>query len=218
MPDPLTRLGAWGHLPFFTTHWPAIRAQLPADARPILPPDPQRFAALEHTSPRDTRVVILGQDPYPTPGHANGLAFSVAPDIALPRSLKNIYREMRDDLGAHPDTGDLTHWAAQGVLLLNTALSVPEGQAGAHAKLGWSHLTRDVLAEVSRHDCVFLLWGNHAQSFRTDIRPGNHLIIETAHPSPLSARRGFFGSRPFSRVNAWFQTRGEAPIDWVGAP
>ena len=93
-----------------------------------------------------------------------------------------------------------------------------EGAAGAHAKIGWSHLTRDVLATVSAHDCAFLLWGNHAQSFRADIRGGGHLIIETAHPSPLSARRGFFGSRPFSRINAWFQTRGEAPIDWVGAP
>jgi uracil-DNA glycosylase len=218
MPDPLTRLGAWADLPFFTAHWPAIRAQLASETRTLLPPDDLRFAALERTQPDDTRIVILGQDPYPTRGHANGLAFSVAPDVALPRSLKNIYREMADDLGAQPDTGDLSHWAAQGVLLLNTALSVPEGAAGAHAKLGWSHLTRDVLAKVSGRDCAFLLWGNHAQSFRADIRPGNHLVIETAHPSPLSARRGFFGARPFSRVNAWLQARGEAPIDWVGAP
>ena len=218
MPDPLTRLGAWADLPFFTAHWPAIETVLARDTDTILPPDPLRFAALERTTPGDTRVVILGQDPYPTRGHANGLAFSVAPDIALPRSLRNIYQEMEQDLGDAPANGDLSHWAEQGVLLLNTALSVREGDAGAHAKIGWSHLTRDVLAEVSRHDCAFLLWGNHAQSFRADIRSGNHLIIETAHPSPLSARRGFFGSRPFSRVNAWFQTRGEAPIDWVGAP
>jgi uracil-DNA glycosylase len=209
---------AWRHLPFFTEHWPAIETVLARDADTILPPDPLRFAALERTPPSDTRVVILGQDPYPTRGHANGLAFSVAPDIALPRSLRNIYQEMEQDLGDAPANGDLTHWADQGVLLLNTALSVREGAAGAHAKIGWSHLTRDVLATVSAHDCAFLLWGNHAQSFRADIRGGGHLIIETAHPSPLSARRGFFGSRPFSRVNAWFQTRGEAPIDWVGAP
>ncbi|MBT8458940.1 MAG: uracil-DNA glycosylase [Boseongicola sp.] len=218
MPPIHTLPGAWSHLPFFTDHWPTIETALANETRRILPPNTQRFAALDHTSPQNTRVVILGQDPYPTAGHANGLAFSVAPEVALPRSLKNIYREMEDDLGAHPATGDLTHWANQGVLLLNTALSVPEGTAGAHAKLGWSHLTRDVLAEVSKNDCAFLLWGNHAQSFREVIHPGTGLVIETAHPSPLSARRGFFGSRPFSRVNAWFQTRGEAPIDWIGAP
>ena len=218
MASPHTLPGAWSHLPFFTTHWPSIQATLARETRRVLPPDPLRFAALDHTTPADTRVVIVGQDPYPTVGHANGLAFSVAPDIALPRSLKNIYREMEDDLGAHPQSGDLTHWARQGVLLLNSALSVPEGAAGGHAKLGWSHLTRDVLAEVSHTDCAFLLWGNHAQSFRDHIRPGNHLIVETAHPSPLSARRGFFAARPFSRVNAWFRSRSEPPIDWVGAP
>lgn len=209
---------AWSLLPFFTSHWPALKTKLAAETRTILPPEIQRFAAFEHTAPQDIRVVILGQDPYPTPGHANGLAFSVAPDVPLPRSLANIYREMEDDLGARPKTGDLTHLAAQGVLLLNTCLSVPAGNPGAHAKLGWSHLTRDVLAEVSRHNCAFLLWGNHAQSFRGDIRSGNHLVLETAHPSPLSARRGFFGARPFSRVNAWFQTRGETPINWIAAP
>ena len=218
MTHDLSRLGEWTQLAFFSKDWPEIEQRLAEEKTLVLPPNEHRFAALEHTTPENTRVVILGQDPYPTRGHANGLAFSVAPDVAVPRSLKNIYREMTDDLGAKPVTGDLTHWAEQGVLLLNTALSVPEGAAGAHAKLGWSNLTRDVLAEVSRHDCAFLLWGKHAQSFRDDIRQGNHLIIETAHPSPLSARRGFFGSRPFSRVNAWFQTRGEAPIDWVGAP
>lgn len=205
-------------MPFFKTQWPTIQTNLKAETRTILPPDSLRFAALSHTAPKDTRVVILGQDPYPTVGHANGLAFSVAPDVALPRSLRNIYREIDEDLGARPETGDLSHWATQGVLLLNTSLSVPEANAGGHAKLGWSHLTRDVLSEVSGHDCAFLLWGNHAQSFRDNIRAGGHLIIETAHPSPLSARRGFFGSRPFSRVNAWFQARGEAPIDWIGAP
>lgn len=218
MTSPHTLPAAWRHLPFFAAHWPAIEAVLAQNPDTILPPETLRFAALAHTAPSDTRVVILGQDPYPTRGHANGLAFSVAPDVPLPRSLKNIYREIQDDLGAAPATGDLSHWADQGVLLLNTALSVIEGAAGAHSKIGWSYLTRDVLSEVSRHDCAFLLWGNHAQSFRTDIREGGHLIIETAHPSPLSARRGFFGSRPFSRINAWFQSRGEAPIDWLGAP
>ena len=214
----LTRLGQWASLPFFDDHWPGIQSHLAAETRTILPPEEKRFAALEQLQPKDTSVVILGQDPYPTPGHANGLAFSVASNVALPRSLRNIFREMDDDLGAVPKTGDLTHWAAQGVLLLNTSLSVPAGNAGAHARLGWAHLTRDVLNAVSRHDCAFLLWGKHAQSFRPAIHEGKHLIIETAHPSPLSARRGFLGSRPYSRVNAWLQTRGEPPIDWVKLP
>ena len=218
MTHDLPALGDWQTLPFFADQWPAIQSALRGETRTILPPDHQRFAALQHTQPNDTRVVILGQDPYPTPGHANGLAFSVTPQTPLPRSLKNIYRELEEDIGAHPATGDLSHWAAQGVLLLNTALSVPAGQAGAHAKLGWSHLTRDVLHRVSDHDCAVLLWGNHAQSFRDAFQRGDHLLIETAHPSPLSARRGFFGARPFSRVNAWFRARGEAPIDWVGSP
>lgn len=218
MTNDLTSLGDWQTLPFFATHWPTIRSALSHDESHILPPENMRFAALARTSLKDTRVVILGQDPYPTRGHANGLAFSVAPDIALPRSLRNIFRELQDDIGSHPENGDLTHWADQGVLLLNTALSVPEGAAGAHARLGWSHLTRNVLHAVSHKDRAFVLWGKHAQSFRSDINGSSHLIIETAHPSPLSARRGFFGSRPFSRINAWLLSRGEAPIDWVGKP
>ncbi len=214
----LSRLGHWAQLSFFENQWPRIERALRAEERTILPPEHQRFAALEALQPEDTKVVILGQDPYPTPGHANGLAFSVTKDTPLPRSLKNIYLEMEDDLGQSPSSGDLSHLPMQGVLLLNTALTVPAGDAGGHAKLGWSDLTRDVLACVSQQDCAFLLWGNHAQRFRDAILPASHLIIETAHPSPLSARRGFFGSRPFSRVNAWLQTRGEAPVNWAKNP
>jgi uracil-DNA glycosylase len=208
---------AWAHLPFFTRDWPRIAAALAADRREILPPESQRFRALDLTPPGEVRAVILGQDPYPTPGHAHGLAFSVEPDVRpLPRSLSNIFKELSDDLGARPATGDLRPWARQGVLLLNTCLTVPSGAAGGHARLGWRRLAEAVLGEVSRRPTAFLLWGGHAQALAPQIRPGEHLVIETAHPSPLSARRGFFGARPFSRVNGWLEARGERPVDWAG--
>lgn len=211
LPDP----GHWADLDFFRDDWPGLSARLADEARTILPPAPFRFAALARTAPEATRVVILGQDPYPTAGHANGLAFSVAPGVALPKSLKNIYREMQDDIGATPPDGDLTAWADQGVLLLNTALSVPEGDAGGHAKLGWHRLTEQVLARLSDAPRAFLLWGKHAQSHRRHVTGPGHLFIETAHPSPLSAHRGFFGSRPFSRINDWLQGEGQSPIRWA---
>lgn len=207
-------IGEWSDLPFFTDDWPRIEATLAAETRTILPPDHQRFAALTLTPPDTTRVVILGQDPYPTPGHANGLAFSVTPDTPLPKSLKNIFRELRDDTGAAPANGDLTPWADQGVLLLNTALSVPAGAAGGHAKLGWDRLTAQVLARLDASPRAFLLWGAHAQKAARHLS-AHHLKIKTAHPSPLSAYRGFFGSRPFSRVNAWLADRDKAPIRWA---
>ncbi len=210
----IPNVGAWAELPFFHEDWPRIEAALATETRTILPPEDQRFAALARTQPHDTRVVILGQDPYPTRGHANGLAFSVTPETPLPRSLKNIFRELENDLGQAPTTGDLAHWADQGVLLLNTALSVPEGEAGGHAKLGWSTLTQQVLARLDDRPRAFLLWGNHAQKQGVSLAD-HHLKIETAHPSPLSATRGFFGSRPFSRVNAWLATQGRSPIRWV---
>lgn len=207
-------IGAWASLPFFSATWPNIQTQLSADPRTILPPEQTRFAALARTQPQDTKVVILGQDPYPTKGHANGLAFSVTAGTPLPRSLANIYREMEDDIGTRPATGDLTHLADQGVLLLNTALTVPEGDAGGHAKLGWSTLTAQVLNHLDDTPRAFLLWGKHAQRHGQVLRP-HHLKIETPHPSPLSARRGFFGSKPFSRINAWLTTQGHAPITWA---
>lgn len=206
----------WAHLRFFGRDWPRISADIAADPRLILPPAHQRFAALALTPPEAVRVVILGQDPYPTPGHANGLAFSVAPDVRpLPRSLSNIFKELHSDMNVIPPNGDLTGWARQGVLLLNTCLSVPAGEAAGHAGLGWQRLIEEVLAEVSLRPTAFLLWGAHAQGLKAHIAPGAHLLIETAHPSPLSARRGFFGSRPFSRVNAWLEARGEAPVRWA---
>ncbi|TGN36032.1 uracil-DNA glycosylase [Paracoccus liaowanqingii] len=204
----------WAHLPFFTEVWPGLRDRLPPD---FLPGPDRLFAALEATAPQDTRVVILGQDPYPTPGHANGLAFSVTPQTPLPRSLKNIFTELRDDIGATPATGDLSPWVRQGVLLLNSALSVLPGQAGAHARWGWDRLAREAVAEAQRHQpLAFLLWGAHAQKTLKDLPRPQDLVIATAHPSPLSARRGFFGSRPFSRINDWLTAQGARPIDWTG--
>ncbi|ANT59114.1 MULTISPECIES: uracil-DNA glycosylase [Roseobacteraceae] len=207
---------AWAHLPFFTEEFPRIAEALAAEPRQVLPPEAQRFAALEACAPDDVRVVILGQDPYPTPGHAHGLSFSVEPEIRpLPRSLTNIYKELQEEFGAVPPNGDLRFWARQGVLLLNTALSVPAGNAGAHAKLGWSGLTAQVLDALSDKPRAFILWGGHAQKFAKHIHGDDHLILASAHPSPLSARRGFFGSRPFSRVNDWLKARGDTPINWT---
>lgn len=215
-PDGRSPPAHWAHLPFFQTQWPALEDALAADPRDILPPAHQTFAALDACAPDQTRVLILGQDPYPTPGHAHGLAFSVEPDVRpLPRSLNNIFKEMVEDLGAAPLTGDLHGWAAQGVLLLNTALTVPAGDAGGHLKLGWDALIADILAELDRSPRALLLWGAKAQKLGADLTNPDHLRIETAHPSPLSARRGFFGSRPFSRVNDWLKTRGDTPIDWT---
>ena len=209
-------IGPWADLPFFAEAWPDIRSALSDDTRQILPAEDRIFAALATTPPERVRVVLLGQDPYPTPGHAIGLAFAVAREVALPRSLKNIFKELQADIGAAPTHGDLTHWAAQGVLLLNTALTVPAGEAGGHAKLGWERLAGEVIAHVSARPTAFLLWGGHARKMARHIQGEGHLIVESAHPSPLSAARGFFGSRPFSRINQWLEARGEDAIDWAG--
>lgn len=214
----------WRGLPVFAPGGPATRACAAVDAEReaghVVAPAPERvFAALALTPLDSVRVVILGQDPYPTPGHANGLAFSYVGPPPLPRSLVNIYRERADDIGGEtPSDGDLTRWAGQGVLLLNTALTVREGatKAGSHLLLGWGAVTDAVVSAVSRErkHVVFLLWGNPAQAKRGLIDEGRHLVIASAHPSPLSARRGFFGSKPFSRANAWLEERGEKAIDW----
>ena len=207
----LSGLGEWSDLPFFADDLSTITEQIGST---FLPPPALTFAALTRTQPAATRVVILGQDPYPTPDHANGLAFSVAPGVALPKSLRNIFRELEDDLGHSPANGDLSHWAGQGVLLLNTALTVPAGEAGGHSRLGWHRLTEQVLSRLSDRSRAFLLWGKHAQAYRAHISGPDHFFIESAHPSPLSAYRGFFGSRPFSRVNAWLAAQGTDPIRW----
>lgn len=163
----------------------------------------------------DVRVLVVGQDPYPTPGHAVGLSFSVAPHVRpLPRSLQNIYRELTDDLGCCPSSGDLSGWSEQGVLLLNRVLTVREGVPGSHRDLGWQEITgRAVAALVARDEpLVAVLWGRDAQQVRPLL--GGVPVVSSAHPSPLSADRGFFGSRPFSRVNALLADQGSPAIDW----
>lgn len=210
----LSRLGDWSDLPFFQTDLPDIAQRL--SGKEILPPAHQTFAALERTQAADVRVVLLGQDPYPTPGHAHGLAFSAAEGThPFPKSLRNIFKEMDADIGSAPTSPDLHHWVDQGVLLLNTALSVEPHSAGAHAKIGWSKLTKQVVARLADRPRAWLLWGKHAQGFGAAL-PSAHLKIETAHPSPLSAYRGFFGSRPFSTVNRWLIEQGQEPINWAG--
>lgn len=188
----------------------------------IYPPRAQRLAAFASTPLDAVRVVILGQDPYHGPGQAHGLAFSVPDGVRPPPSLVNIFKELQSDLGcAPPGSGNLNGWARQGVLLLNTTLSVEAGQAGSHAGRGWDAITDAALVAVAARDVpsVFVLWGSHARkkAARIDgLGAGNrHCVLESAHPSPLSAYRGFFGSRPFSRANAFLEQHGRTPIDWT---
>ena len=183
----------------------------------VYPPDDQVFAALSYFSPTETSVVILGQDPYHEHGQAHGLSFSVQPNIAIPPSLRNIFAERENDIGLQPPVhGTLTQWAQQGVLLLNTSLTVREGVAGSHAKKGWEAITDQIIRAVNDNTerCVFILWGAHALTKKKLITQGHHAVLEAPHPSPLSAYRGFFGSSPFSRTNALLQEAGRAPIDW----
>ncbi len=207
-------LGDWGDLAFWTTDWPGIDAALRAETRPVFPPAPALFRALTLCPPDTVRVVILGQDPYHTPGKADGLAFSI-PNGFVGRldSLGNIFNEVQADLGQTRSRTDLTDWAEQGVLLLNTALSVPQGAAQGHAKLGWDRLTRQVLRRLDATPRAFLVWGGPAQKYAADLRT-HHLIVPSAHPSPLSAHRGFLGSRPFSQTNDWLTAHGHPPIHW----
>ncbi len=211
----LSRLGAWRELSFFADDLPGIETALSRESDLVLPPRHQVFAALERVPPDCVRVVILGQDPYPTPGHAHGFAFSASAEThPLPRSLANIFAELKADIGDAPARADLRFWADQGVLLLNTTLTVRAGTPGAHAKLGWQRLTSQILSHLADTPRAYLLWGAHAQKAAAEVDPARNLKIETAHPSPLSARRGFFGARPFSRVNAWLQARGHRAINW----
>ena len=175
------------------------------------------FNALHFTSYADTKVVILGQDPYHEPGQAHGLSFSVLPDVMPPPSLFNIFNELRDDLDCYiPNNGCLKPWADQGVLLLNTVLTVRAHEANSHRVHGWEIFTDRIIKILNDHErpLAFILWGTPARNKKNMITNPRHLIIESPHPSPLSARRGFFGSRPFSRVNKFLESIGEKPIDW----
>jgi uracil-DNA glycosylase len=183
----------------------------------VLPPPNDVFNAFRFTPLSLVRVVILGQDPYPTPGHAHGLCFSVRPGVALPASLRNIYRELQDDLGIPPaNHGYLEAWSRQGVLLLNTVLTVRAGAPNSHKGKGWETFTDAALTAVNNlpRRIVFLLWGSHAKQKTKLINAKKHTIITGVHPSPMSADNGFFGSKPFSKVNAALEDAGLPPIDW----
>ena len=187
----------------------------------VFPPEKEVFSALNLTAPENVRCVILGQDPYHEAGQAHGLAFSVKPGIALPRSLRNIYKEREADLGLPPvQNGCLIPWAEKGVLMINTVLTVNEGQANSHAKYGWQEFTDAIfriLWQLPQH-VACILWGNQAKAKLEKATGGSspapRLILTSAHPSPLSASRGFFGSRPFSQVDAFLQENGSEPIGW----
>ena len=183
----------------------------------VFPEEKNVFNALELTPFESVKVVILGQDPYHGFGQAHGLSFSVQKGIPLPPSLKNIYKELQEDIGGDlPTEGDLTHWAKQGVLLLNTVLTVEEGNANSHKGMGWERLTNRLIESLNElnHPVIFILWGKPAQDKEKLITNSNHVILKAPHPSPLSAYRGFFGSKPFSRVNDILMQQGQSPIRW----
>ncbi|MBW5414646.1 uracil-DNA glycosylase [Pseudomonas sp. MAG002Y] len=192
-----------------------------AAGKVIYPPGPLIFNALNSTPLDQVKVVILGQDPYHGPGQAHGLCFSVQPGVPAPPSLQNIYKELKRDLNLPiPNHGYLQHWAEQGVLLLNTSLTVEQAKAGSHANAGWQRFTDRVIQVVSeqRNHLVFLLWGAHAQSKEKLIDTQKHLILRSPHPSPLSAHRGFIGNGHFSRTNKFLEQSGLKPIDWALPP
>ncbi len=193
-----------------------LRDELAA-GKTIYPPPGQIFAALDATPFDRVKVVILGQDPYHGPGQAHGLCFSVQPGVRPPPSLLNIFKEIQSDLGFPiPRHGCLTHWARQGVLLLNAVLTVERGRAGAHQGRGWELFTDAVIDRLNRErdGLVFLLWGSPAQSKGRLLDGRRHLVLKARHPSPLSAHGGFFGCRHFSQANQWLQQHGQTPIDW----
>ena len=184
----------------------------------VFPPGSEIFSAFNYTPFDNVKVVILGQDPYHGPGQANGLCFSVKDGIPLPPSLRNIFKELQGDLGIHPPaSGNLEKWARQGVLLLNATLTVRASQAGSHQHRGWERFTDKaifMLSEIKEH-IVFILWGKYAQNKELLIDAGKHHLIKSPHPSPFSADRGFFGSRPFSKTNDYLVQHGIEPIDWA---
>lgn len=204
---------------FAEPYWDTLMAFVAQErsTHPVYPPHDEVFAALHLTPCADTRVVILGQDPYHGPGQAHGLCFSVRHGVRVPPSLANVYRELRDDLGIDPPGhGNLERWARSGVLLLNTTLTVRGGAAASHQGRGWERFTDRIIETVATKTSpvVFMLWGAAARRKRSMIDAKRHTIIESAHPSPLSARNGFFGSRPFSRANAALVDAGLQPVDW----
>lgn len=199
----------------------AFLAERKAQQINIYPHSSNWFHALEATPLDQVRVVILGQDPYHQPGQAHGLSFSVMPGVKIPPSLRNIYKELESDLGIKaPNHGYLESWAKQGVLLLNAVLTVEDSNANAHQGQGWEQFTDRVIELVNEHSAgtVFVLWGSYAQKKGAKVDIHRHLVINSPHPSPLSAHRGFFGSRPFSQANNWLAAQGRGTIDWQVPP
>lgn len=220
----LKELGVWenelapeARKPYFEALTRQVEAAYAAG--PVYPPRAQLFSAFQMTPPERVKVVILGQDPYHEPGQAHGLSFSVQPGVAIPKSLKNIYRELQEDLGiAPPEHGYLAGWAEQGVLLLNAVLTVEAHKAGSHRAFGWEMFTDSVIAATNAlpQPIAFVLWGNFAIKKAKLIKSeAPRLVLTGVHPSPLSAYRGFFGSKPFSRINAFLEAQGQTPIDWA---
>ncbi|WP_186786104.1 uracil-DNA glycosylase [Paenibacillus agilis] len=202
-------------MPYFKQLWSWLKGEY--EREEIYPPYDQLFTAFRLTSYEDTKVVIVGQDPYHGPGQAHGLSFSVRPGVRIPPSLLNMLKEGASDVGiTMPNHGSLTSWAEQGVLLLNTVLTVRAGQAASHKGMGWEQFTDRVIELLNEREkpIIFVLWGSHAQAKAKMIDQKKHFIVQSPHPSPLSAHRGFMGSKPYSKINAKLREWEETEIDW----
>ncbi len=213
--DWLPAMGAEFRKPYYKKLYEFVKQEY--NTTQIFPPSDDIFNAFHLTPLSEVKVVIIGQDPYHEPGQAHGLCFSVKPGVDIPPSLVNIYKELQDDLGCYiPNNGYLVKWAKQGVLLLNTVLTVRAHRANSHHGQGWEEFTDAAIHALNTQDrpIVFILWGKPAQAKKSMLNNPNHLILEAPHPSPLSAYRGFFGSRPFSKTNAFLREKGVEPIDW----
>lgn len=213
--DWLSELGAEFKKPYYKELYQFVRNEY--STTQVFPPAEEIFTAFHLTPLSEVKVVIIGQDPYHNVGQAHGLCFSVKPDVDIPPSLVNIYQELHTDLGCKiPNNGYLIKWAKQGVLMLNTVLTVRAHMANSHRGKGWEEFTNAAIRALNKQDrpIVFILWGRPAQIKKEMLNNPNHLILEAPHPSPLSAYRGFFGSKPFSQTNMFLQQNGIAPIDW----
>lgn len=213
--DWLQAIGAEFRKPYYTELFKFVKQEY--DTKQVFPPAEDIFNAFHLTPFQDVKVVIIGQDPYHNDGQAHGLCFSVKPEVDIPPSLVNIYQELHDDLDCYiPNNGYLVKWAKQGVLMLNTVLTVRAHMANSHHGKGWEEFTDAAIRALNEKDrpIVFILWGRPAQMKKSMLNNPRHLLLEAPHPSPLSAYRGFFGSRPFSKTNAFLAENGLEPIDW----
>ena len=214
-PDWLKELQSEFEKPYMKGLSKFVRAER-ASGKSIYPKADNVFNALKAVAPKKVKVVIVGQDPYHNPGQAHGLSFSVPNGIKAPPSLKNIFKELKEDLNIEHHDTDLTPWSDQGILLLNSMLTVEENRPGSHQKKGWEEFTSEILKVVDRinDNCVFILWGSYAQKKGDFINQEKHLVLKSPHPSPLSAHRGFFGSKPFSKTNNFLSEKNLATINW----